>query len=502
MKTKKILYSGISIVAIVLILSSCDNLLNQQPKAQLSNATFWKTSSDAKLALAGVYKRLTDYSFFGYLRPELDVLTDNTFNPSTVGHLKRISRGNISPSTGGVINSMWSASYQGITTCNNFLQHIDNVNIDKAKKATYKAQAHFLRAYFYWNLLFFYGGVPIYKKVPTVKNVKRARSSASKVLSLIYQDLDYAITNLPNVPYTKGHAVKASAQGLEARVALYEHNYQKVVKLTKNIMNSGHFHLADNYKTIFLSSGQNNNPGIIFSSNYSLPNNYSKMDVQIGYFAQNQPTQNLVNSYYATDGEPIDKSPLYNSKKPYKNRDPRLNMSVFLPNETWTLSNGSHYKLGVGSSAGTYTGYYEEKYVDKANAPFSNSTRSGQNFVILRYADILLMYAEAENELNGPAPSIYDALDKIRKRVNMPSVKQGQSQEELRKTIRHERRDELAFEGLRYYDLKRWHIAQQVLNGKKDAAGATISFKKNNYLWPIPIHEMNTNPKLKQNPGY
>jgi hypothetical protein len=142
------------------------------------------------------------------------------------------------------------------------------------------------------------------------------------------------------------------------------------------------------------------------------------------------------------------------------------------------------------------------KFLDPANLPFGFSTLSQQDAVVLRFGEVLLMYAEAQNEIAGPDPSVYDAMNTLRSRVQMPGFPAGYTKEKMRDRIRHERRVELAFEGLRHYDLIRWHIAGEVLNAVKDSK-VPYHFEDKFYRWPLPQTEIEKSAGvLIQNPNY
>jgi len=206
--------------------------------------------------------------------------------------------------------------------------------------------------------------------------------------------------------------------------------------------------------------------------------------------------QNFVNSFECTDGLPYGESPLTNTVNPFQNRDPRLAKTVFV----------DHPDFGAGKvhlpSNSRPTGYGLMKFLEPSNIPFGFSTMSEQNAVVLRLADILLMYAEAQNEIAGPDASVYQAMTDLRARVDMPPYPAGLTKEQMRGRIRHERRVELAFEGLRYFDLKRWRIADDILNGVTDGL-LPYHFEDKFYLWPIPQPEIDkSGGVLEQNPDY
>jgi starch-binding outer membrane protein, SusD/RagB family len=257
------------------------------------------------------------------------------------------------------------------------------------------------------------------------------------------------------------------------------------------------------YRNLFLKPGQNNNPEIMFSGRYQIPNAYSPADYLYTYSASFQPSKNLVDDYEMIDGLPITQSPLYNSSKPYDNRDPRLLATV--------LVTGTKYKGGISfdpAAAGATTGFLNKKGVDSTRATVIG-TQSDQDWVYLRYADVLLMYAEAQNEVAGPDASVYSAVNAVRQRasVNMPPLPAGLTQDQMRTRIQHERRIELAMEGQRYFDLKRWRLDRVIIPAIKDPNGTTRSFPLRDTLWPVPQAEIDIarsygNTNFRQTQGW
>ncbi|MEN6455010.1 MAG: RagB/SusD family nutrient uptake outer membrane protein, partial [Prolixibacteraceae bacterium] len=180
----------------------------------------------------------------------------------------------------------------------------------------------------------------------------------------------------------------------------------------------------------------------------------------------------------------------------YLNRDPRLKQTVQV--EPWVVDGQ------VIQQEESVTGYLIQKGIDKEIGQIGYATRSDNDFIHLRYADVLLMYAEARNEASGPDESVHNAVNAIRARSGMPAVAQDLSKEAMRERIRHERRIELAFEGHRYFDIKRWKIAPQVMAAVDEpgkGVGA-LNFESHHYVWPFPQSEMDINPELDQKTGY
>jgi starch-binding outer membrane protein, SusD/RagB family len=497
----------------IMLFCSCAKDLEKNPLDAISSGSFWKTDADAQMALAGCYATLYPFSPLGWARPYLDALADGGYSQwgSYNWNIGTIATGDINPTTGGLSPTIMSVYYKGIATHNYFLANIDKVeSIDAAKKDAYKAEVQFLRALLYFDLVNFYGDVILYKESPaTPDEAKVKQSPKEEVLAFIKQDLDFAIATLPNTAYA-GHVVKGSAQGLKTRVLLYEEKWGEAAAAAKEIMDGAVFSLATDYEKIFLASGQTNNPEIMFSTVYLSPtlsqatadpsNANRGGDQEFGWGSHICPYWDLVDAYECTDGKAITQSALYDEDQPWLNRDPRLRYTIRMPNVTWPA--------GEPAGAQSLTGINMQKYVDLSRAPFSYSKQDqyDEDYVHIRYADILLMYAEAKNEADGPDGSIYDALDLIRARagVNMPPVDRVaySTKETLRDYIRHERRIELALEGQRYFDLKRWHIAHTVLPLLKTPGGVSLVFEEKNYLLPFPQSEIDINPNLEQNPGY
>lgn len=508
MKSRNKVYLSVLLSVAAMLFQGCrKDLLDKNPLAQISSGSFWKTEADAKMGLAGVYARLTA-GYNGYYRIFLDGLTDNAYAQyAWDGNIQPITLGDVSPVTGGVLNSIYYDAYKGISSCNYFLENIDKVAISDQRKNSYKGEVRFLRAYFYFELVTHYGGVPLYKESPASADAAKVKQQpAADVLSFIREDLNFSIANLPDTKY-EGSAVRGSAQGLLLRVLLFEQKWGEAATLGQQVINGGKFSLAPSYKGLFLNSSQEGNPEIMFSTRYLGPNEPQAdgggTDIEQGWWSALAPLDDLINDYECTDGKAILESPLYNPASPYLNRDPRLDMTVKCPGEKWIYGNGSEWVPDPSP-----TGFSMEKYVDLSHLPFGYdmSQKTDQDYVHIRFADVLLMYAEAKNEVSGPDATVYKALNLVRARadVKMPPVDEAKynTQSKLREYIRHERRIEFAMEGLRDFDLKRWKIAHIKLPAIKTPGGTPLKFEQKNYLWPFPQSERDNNPQLDQNTGY
>jgi hypothetical protein len=269
-------------------------------------------------------------------------------------------------------------------------------------------------------------------------------------------------------------------------------------------MSGGKFSIFNNYRTLFLATGQSNNPEIIFSTRFLNPDANTDLDIRWNWHGVVNPRQELVNEYEFTNGTPFSTSnPLYDANDWKKNRDPRMALTIKKFSEK--VINSAGREVNPAYNGQSSSGYNPVKYGNWDAIPCDYSTKSEQDWVLLRYADVLLMYAEATNEATGPNQSVYDALNAIRARTGiiMPPLPAGLGKDEMRERIRHERRVELGMEGLRWADIKRWKTAETYIPTLVDMGGTRRSFDKNkHYLMPIPQSEIDINPKLVQNPNY
>jgi len=516
MKSRYIL---LPLLAIVAVYGCKKSFLNKNPTDQLAAGTFWKTQADADLALTGIYSYLVQgYNYtsstntgqgFGSGAIYWETMSDNAFSTA----FSPTASGSIEATNGNILQDAWQTPYRAIEACNTFLSKVVNIPMDANTMKKYMGEVRFLRAYHYFLLTQLYGDVVLVTR-PLGKDssdYQLPRTAKSIVTDTIINDLNYAITNLPDTAYA-GHAVKGTAQGYLAKVYLAGQRWTEAAATAQAIMTANKFKLYTGnggYRGLFLKSGpqggQLNNQEIMFSGRYSIPAEYSPADYLSTYSASFQPLQNLVDDYEAVDGRPISSSPLYNAATPYVNRDPRLLATVLVP--------GVLYKGGVvfvPTQAGAASGYLNKKGIDSTRATVIG-TQSDQDWVYLRFAEILLTYAEAQNEIAGPDISVYNAVNAVRGRatVSMPPLPTGISQDSMRTRIRHERRIELAMEGQRYFDLKRWRTDRIILPTIKDPGTIPTprTFPLRDTLWPVPQTEIDIarsygNGNFKQTPGY
>lgn len=517
----------ISIFCSTLLLGGCNpDLLDTAPDNKYTESNFWKTEAAANAALTGIYATLTGDGLYGGEATPLweEGASPNAFcySAGTQG-FDAIGRGQQSASTGGVISARWKQAYQGIGRANTFLERISEVGLEQDVQSRMEGEAYFLRAFYYFTLATYYGGAPIILSAPDPDSQKDLpRNSREEVIQQVLTDIDLAVERLP-VKYTGadvGRATKGAALALKARILLYEaspllntdNNTEKwqaaalAAKAVIDLTPEAGYGLFDNYRNLFLPENENNRE-VIFDVQFLFPDAGSSFDLINSQYNSNAPLQSLASAYEMKNGLAIsDPDAGYDPEHPYENRDPRLYATIVFPGDTFK---------GKPVTASTFaqTGYAMKKYsiYDKETPPSDKAdlkaNQSETNFIILRYADILLMYAEALNESNPGHADILTYINEVRSRVNMPNIPSGLGQEVMREMIRKERRIELAGEALYYNDVRRWKTAESVMNAPienwKNQVLETRKFDaKRDYWWPIPQVELDLNPNLEQNPNY
>lgn len=479
----------ILLVTIGSLLGSCDDFFDKQPLDQLSNATFWKTESDMRMALAGVYRRM-QYEMVDDRIGAWDGLTDNAWSQYPwLNDIYSIAKGDV-VSTNVLSSGMWNYCYRAIASCNIFLDNVERMtSVDPDLVTRAKAEVRFIRAFEYYWLTQLFGDVPLVLEPQTTENMRKSRTPKSEVVAKMHEDLDFAIANLPDEAYA-GHAVKGSAQALKARIELFNGNFEAAATLAKEIIDGGIFSLSDDYRANFLEShGQDNCPEIIFSIKFQGPNNPNPSDQTYGWWGSVNPFEEFVLSH-----EP---------------GDIRLKANVLSPGDPWPLGEKQIGPAGAffaGDQQFIGTTYNANKWVNQETATPANWASLGNDATHLRFAEVLLVYAEAQNEASGPDASVYEAINAVRERAELDPLPEDLSQDEMRERIRHERRVELAFEGQRFFDLRRWGLLSSVIPNLPEPPSSATTFRvwKDHFaLLPVPQAEIDKDPEnLKQNLGY
>lgn len=538
--------------------TSCNDFLDTKPKDAMSPGTAWKTEEDVEKFLVGVYDGWQSGSTTLYL----DCASDIGYNNFEWEGYKLLGNGTLTQANPG-------ADFYGYTTIrrvNELLANIDKVpyNSDQVKKDVI-AQARVIRAHKYFILNWMYGGVPIIGLPLTADEAKVARKSEAEVREFIAKELDEAILDINVEPTKLGRLAKGTALAIRMREALYYGDWQLAKDKAQEIIDLGQYDLDPSYENLFRINNKNSKE-IIAASQY-IPVTHALGVIGQMYnngasgWSSIVPTQNLVDMYEMKSG--LTKSEPgsgYDPEHPFANRDPRMTMTVYYPGSNFIndknivtvfntldkmvpdasgdkeVANPDYYN---GQDNASKTGLTWAKYLNpitQYNATGIWDTEASP--IVYRYAEVLLTYAEAENELNGPSADVYAKLNQIRNRVGMPDVDTNKynTKETLRELIQRERTIEFAGEGLRRADILRWKtadgkmLAETVLNGTlerlvgevsndlsidpeyraKITVDATPQEKKiedrkflphNRYL-PFSQNAMDKNGLLEQNKGY
>lgn len=492
----------ISIAVACINFTSCDSLLDVDPSDQYSTETFWKTEEHAHAGLMGCYNALLPWRSLHTM--EFDMLTTNGMPYNEANGTQAISKGE-HLSTTALIASLWTNCYIGIGRTNTFIDNVVSVDMDETGKAQMVGEAKFLRAFYYLNMADKFGGVPLITEAPNAdKHAELPRNTKEEVVAQIIKDLEDAIAVLPDsyASADLGRVTKGAALALKARTLLYNERWADAAMIAKEVMNSGKYQLFDDYRHFF-SEANKHNAEVIFNIETKIPEYPTDYDQNIWRLNRPAPLKELIDTYLCADGKTIEESSLYDPAKPYENRDPRLLKSIVCigyPYLGKTITKEDVVTTGFGLKK--YT-----SYEDDVSIPLVE--RSAFNFILIRYAEVLLTYAEAQNEANGPDNSVYDAINQLRLRpdINMPEVPVGLTKDQMREVIRRERRIELTFEGLYYSDILRWKTAEKENNGMMhNYEGVEVvkrSFNPNrDYLWPVPYNQTVLNNNLKQNPNW
>ncbi len=573
----------VSIISIFGFLS-CDSILEPQLDGTLSEDGIWKNNARAFAFLNNAYNNLPA----GYNRISgtmLDAATDDAVCPDPLNPVHGFTNGGWSAYN--IIDNVWYRNFEGIRKVNTFLARIDSVPLIKSSnelgtdetilrtRARMKGEAYFLRAFFYFELVKRYGAVPIVDKPLSPQEANELqRATIDACFQFILDDCDSAASRLPakygttpvvigyNDAKEIGRATKGAAMALKARALLYWASplfnaegirsrwetaataAKAVIDLTEQPAGGAKVYALTRYtSTVNLNDlfvpnsviGQYHSE-IIFSTLYTNNTTVEALNGPISYGAKGMinPTQNLVDAFPMSNGRPVsDPSSGYDSSNPYLNRDPRLAMTVLtngalfgLNDKTGTIETfvGGNDARGAYPNA-THTGYYLRKFISPAAVWDGRTVNITRTWVLIRFAELYLNYAEARNEAFGPDSEVYAALRSLRLRAGLrPSdVQAGLTKEQMRQLIQNERRIELAFEEHRFFDVRRWRLLdnpafqqdflkirgvrivkneQGALSYNTDLELQQRVFDKKMYLYPIEASELLKNDQLTQNPDW
>jgi hypothetical protein len=544
------------IILLLLTFDGCKKL-DRYPLDSPSSETFYSNKTELDAAVAALYNNAL------YVQ-DSEEWTDNYWNRTSQGN--EIIHGTATIQSSNFSN-LWLTAYKGIARANGIL---DNINKAQDVTADYRkqveAQARFARAWEYALLIVHFGDVPLITTTLSLEDsYKIKRSPVADVLKFVYNEFDFAASVLP-ASYTTGlqYFTKGAVLGIKARLAISMNDWATAAVAAQDVMNLKVYNLYPSYRNLFLRVGQHSSEvmlsfprSLAYGTTYDIQYTLSRLT---GGYASNIPTVELIDSYECIDGKTIDKSPLYDPKHPFDNRDPRLKATIVTPGINWlgyvyqnhpdstmVFSTSANKKVANKDNKSSvnpfasYTGYLWMKTID--DSELANYNKVDLDQIVLRYAEILIIYAEAKIELNQIDQSVLDAINAVRARAygvaqsattQYPAVTTI-AQADLRRILRRERRIEFAFEGRRYMDLLRWKVAETVFNkplygvpfSKSDYPfPGTPSFDANdipsydtfaskltkidtrsfnpskNYLWAVPYNELVLNKDLGQNPGW
>lgn len=522
-----------------------DDLLNKSPITTLNPETFWNNADEAEMAVNALYTYLPNI-----FQIYFDNKTEISIVPSASGNL--IVMGQVMD-TDQELLSWWRSHYRAVSAANRFIEDVDLVpaqEISDDMLARLKAEARFIRALSYTFLVNYFGDVPFFTHELSLSEASNiTRTDKQVILDFIETELTQIADDLPQVygEDDKGRISKGAALAWKARAMLWSKQYQKAADAAKAVMDLGIYRLHPDYAELFTYSGEYQNEEVILEYIYTNVTGHNFMLGAAPYeFTSGvdvlsvNPTRILVDEYETINGLAPAADPDFDTENPYNNRDPRLKATIWLPvfkdgsysDILWGATKPFDVRPGSGTrdevfstNRGNKTGFLLKKYTNEED--LTNITNSSQNYLILRYADVLLMYAEAKIELGQIDASVIQAINAVRTRVTLPALEEKgvnvNDQAEMREAVRHERLVELAMEGWRFYDIRRWDIAQDLLKDSEPAPGIKYrdiltgelnsvnvtdvnwNYQKKNegHTFPVPWDEYNMNLNLlPQNEGW
>ena len=516
------------LVSLLIIFSSCsDSFLNRESMNDLSNSTFWKNEKDALMGLMGCYDALQSKWLYnsdpwagGFYN--LECISDNGYIGWSWMAGGDIARGQHTPQD-WMVGDFWKASYKAIVRCNNLIHFVPKIeSIPQQEREAMVAEAKVIRALMYLNLTMTYRDVPFIQEIQSISDSQTPKTSKTEIIDALMIELADAADKLDK-DSPKGRINKGAAWGILARMALYNEKWSEAVKACDNIIALNKYNLYDDYDRLFSPVGENSDE-VIFAVQFE--RGISEGSSFAAHWGEPAawilPTNDLANDYYCTDGLPISESPLYiegpediannvYDKLRYENRDPRLKCTILTPYDTWR---DAPYQ-NVNYSA---TRLFARKYF-QVNDRINDSWDSEQDAYVVRYADILLMKAEALLMAgNYQAGAVTSLVNEVRQRtsVNMPKVEDVEAKkgaftkDVLLNIVKHERRVELAWEGLRYFDLLRWRELKTKYDQFSASGGEAEKYALDkrkfrdpqDWVWPLPQFDIDANKNLVQAPEW
>jgi hypothetical protein len=550
---KYISYKIAAILAITVLVGCTDSSLDKLPQDQISSSTFWTSEKEARLALNGCYTYLEG----GYYNVYNDGASDNAYAQYPwEGTATSIAAGDIDALS---VDQGYKSRYTAIRQFNYFLDNVGKTPMSEDLKKRFIAEAKVLRAMTYFELARYFGSVPLIKNAYSDPlETALVPAPEADVIAFVLSELTSVSDHLPanyagGVNYETGRITTGAAWAIKARVELHYGKWNEAAVSAQRVMGMGYqlfrvtalsakdtkddysnfitfanaaekekfYKGLASYEQQFWATNENSKEVILASQNitnssYEYGNGLNTLlpPSDLGGWSSITPTVELVNAYWDKNGNPFtpptaaQRASDYNNGTPsatyyneFKNRDTRLYASILFPSNPWDQFNAGYaFEWGKGGNNNSKTGYNFRKMIDPAYA--SAEWDGAQDFQIIRYAEILLTYAEAKNEASGPDVSIYNALNDIRDRAGMPAIDQAvyNTKDKLRQLIRNERRIELAGEGQRFQDIRRWNIASVVMKNTYDITNNIVQERNWDAKFikmPYPQSAIDHNANLK-----
>ncbi|MFC2326082.1 MAG: RagB/SusD family nutrient uptake outer membrane protein [Prevotella histicola] len=562
MNTKFFRYVFVSMaVGSAFTLCSCNDFLDREEDSFIDKTATFDSYNRTKQYLTYAYSLLPE----GLNRFSGDALlgaaTDDACFAIESSNIQQFNNGSWNALSNP--DNVWDRYFAGIAKCCTLLENSNHINLDisrldPAKRVEYennlkdirmwRAEAHFLRAYFNFELLKRYGPIPIIKSTLDINKdySDTPRPTMKEVVEFIANDCDIAADSLELTPWRNmndafGRATKGAALALKSRLLLYaasplyvdfgdidEANkpsdatlWKAAADAAKAVIDLNQYELASAYDDLFKNDFQNKE--YIFVRRYPSNSDFEKSNFPVSYGGKGgtNPSQNLIDDYEMLDGTAFDWSDPVKAAHPFENRDERLLATVLMNGVLFKGKRIATYPGGADAMPNpnaTKTGYYLRKFLNENVNIQTGGGSDGHVVPLFRLAEIYLNYAEALNEYDPTNPDIAVYLNKIRERVSLPDVPSGLTQEQMRTLIHHERRVELAFEEHRFWDVRRWKVASSTLGApvkgvkitQDDAGNFTYSpvqveqrvFQPKMYWYPIPQSEVLKLHHWEQNKGW
>lgn len=500
---KKIFRYGLPLLTLFAVgLSSCKKYLDRNPLSSVTQSDFYNNNDQVQAALTGVYNAIGARTVSpGFSNPttyyaKMDLYTELGIERGTSG---TIGSGQYDP-TNGTVAELWAAFFQVVQRANNLLFYMNRAQgqMTPAAYSRVQAEAKVLRALAYWYLLSYYGDVPFFTRPPASQEelFSFTRTPKSTIIKALIPELEAVSADLDWLPAQAGRVSRGVALGVAARLALLDKDYSKAASLTDNIIANGPYSLNPVFQNLFRLAGQKANAAneIMFWYPYGDADLGSFSYLQLTQGSRNNggqsshfPSQFLVDLFESRDGLNISESPLYNPAQPNKNRDPRMAQTVIVPGDTVVVQGSTSIVFNFANatvpvynpatkvitfpsnvvnqdSANPFgprvngLGNLWRKYVQDRDINGTTGNFFKVGWIYMRFAEILLINAEAKLESGAPAATVAAVVNRVRTRAGMPAVSAATlaSQAKLKALVRREKTVELAYEGLHFADLRRW----------------------------------------------